>query len=368
MSGTETTEYRQDVGGSIATRLDDNGYLRVDGVAAKAGVMTYVQPNGEIRREYVPVETLRDADGLAMLAGSPVTVEHPPQLVDTNNASIYSKGSVSGEPRVDGGELKVGIVVTNADAIAAVQSGKRQLSPGYKVMLDFTPGEFEGAKYDAIQTKRFYNHLAIVGVARGGSECRLNLDGLNCAVEVPHPPHEAKSMATVQLKSGASVEVADASTASTIQNEINALAKRADAADEMVKKSDMDELQGKYDALLAKFKEEEEKEDEGDKEEKADADQLGAFIETVEQARKLKSDLEIKVDGKYLDATGIMAAALDIDGTDKSPEYIKGRFDSALELAAKNDIGKQREIKGDSVQHSVSAVDQYRAKFFGGKA
>lgn len=29
------TEYREDIGGDIATRLDDNGYLRIDGYAAR---------------------------------------------------------------------------------------------------------------------------------------------------------------------------------------------------------------------------------------------------------------------------------------------------------------------------------------------
>ena len=353
MAGTETTEYRQDAGGTIATRLDDNGYLRVDGVAAKAGVLTYLLPNGEIRREYVPAETLFNADSLAGLAGAPVTVEHPNGLVTTDNAGLYSKGSVSGEPKADGENLKVGIVLTNADAISAVQSGKRQLSPGYKVELAFTPGEYQGIKYDAVQTKRMYNHLAIVQSARGGTECRLNLDGLNCAVEVK-PTTEVTKMPTVQLKSGATVEVADASTASTIQTELNALASRADAADSMVDKAKFDELQGKYDALFEKM----EKEKEDAKESKQDADQIGAYIETVEQARKLKSDLEIKADGVYLDATGVMAAALGIDGKDKSPEYVKGRFDSAVELAAKSGIAAQR-----TDSDLVPAQKSGRAKF-----
>ena len=73
-------------------------------------------------------------------------------------------------------------------------------------------------------------------------------------------------MPTVKLPNGATVEVADASTASTIQSEFNSLQSRADAADEMVDKAKFDELQGKYDAMaeeMAKLKEA--------KEEKADA-------------------------------------------------------------------------------------------------
>ena len=344
----ELTEYREDVGGNIQTRIDENGYLRVDGVAAKEGVMTYMQADGTVIREFVPASTLAEAEAIDMLIGSPVTVEHP-GVLNADTASQHSKGSVS-KADVEDGKLKVGIVVTSKDAIDEIQKGKRQLSPGYRAVLDFTPGEYDGIKYDAVQTKRVYNHLAIVSSARGGAECQLRLDGyrqdgLNCAVEVTQPTtDEVTKMPSVKLHSGATVEVADASTASTIQAEINQLSTRADAADGMVDKAKYDELQGQYDAMkeeLTKLKE--------SKQDKMDADEIGAYIETVEAARKLKSDIEIKQDGKYLDATAVMAAALGIDAKDKSAEYLKGRFDSAVELAKKDTVKDQRDsVKADA--------------------
>lgn len=334
------TEYREDLGGGIVANLDQNGYLRIDGVAARTGVLTYLLPDGSVRREYVPPETLFDEDSLASLTGSPVTIEHP-GILNADNAAEYSRGSVpSAKPA--GEHLQVGVVVTGADAIKAIQTGKRQLSPGYKADLDFTPGEFDGVKYDAVQTRRVYNHLAIVQSARGGAECRLHLDGVNCAVEVREDETTDREVTTmpgsVKLHSGATVEVADASTASTIQNEINDLASRADAADSMVDKAKYDELQGKYDALVEQMDKMK-----SDMDNKMDADDIGAYIETVESARKLKPGLEYKADGAYMDATAVMAAALGIDATDKSPEYVKGRFDSALELAEKQGIQNQRD-------------------------
>lgn len=363
------TEYREDIGGDIATRLDDNGYLRIDGYAAKAGVLTYLLPDGTIRKEYVPAETLFNADSLDSLTGSPVTIEHP-GVLNSDNASQHSRGSVP-KAGADGEKLKVGIVVTAADAIAAVKSGKRQLSPGYRAELDFTPGEYNGIKYDAVQTRRVYNHLAIVSSARGGPECRLNLDGVNCAVEVSSDTDinpttdEVIPMPTVKLTSGATVEVADASTASTIQADINTLSQRADEADKMVDQAKYDELQGKYDALA-----EEMEKLKGETPEKMDADEIGGYVETVEQARKLRADVEIKQDGKYLDATGVMAAALGIDAKDKSPEYVKGRFDSAVEMIGKQSIGKQREIQTDSKDAPLTGREKFiqaqKAKSFGG--
>jgi len=356
-----TPEYRQDAGGSVVAKIDSNGFLRIDGVAAKTGVLTYLKPDGSIVRELVTAETLFHADALATLQGAPVTVGHPMVgLLNAENARAYSKGAV-GAIKQDGTNLAVSMTVTDSDAINAVNRGSRQLSPGYTAVMDYTPGEFDGQRYDAIQVSRTYNHLAIVDSARGGPECKINLDGFSCAVEVNQPPEE-QPMPTVKLPNGATVEVADASTASTIQSEFNSLQSRADAADAMVDKAKYDELQGKYDAMaeeMAKLKE--------SKEEKADADQIGAYIGVIESARKLKADVEVKADGKYLEPAAIMAAALGIDATGRSIEYIQGRFDSALELQGAESIAKQREVKNDSAP-ALSAVELHRQQFLRGKA
>lgn len=356
-------EYRQDAGGSVVARIDANGFLRVDGVAARTGVLTYLKPDGSIVRELVTAETLFHADSMASLQGAPATVGHPiVGLLNAENTRAYSRGAVAQVGR-DGESLAVNITVTDSDGINAVQRGTRQLSPGYTAVMDYTPGETaDGLRYDAIQISRTYNHLAIVDMARGGNECKINLDGFSCAVEVNQPLEEDK-MPTVKLPNGATVEVADASTASTIQGEFNSLQARADAADNMVDKAKFDELQGKYDAMaeeMAKLKEA--------KEEKADADQIGAYIGVIESARKLKADVEVKADGKYLEPVAIMAAALGIDATGKSLEYVQGRFDSAIELKAAAAIGDQRrETKNDSAP-VLSAVELHHQKFLRGEA
>lgn len=352
MPQDQLTEYREDIGSTVEMRLDENGYLRIDGTAAKAGVLTYLLPDGNIRREYVPAETLFNSDSLATLTGAPVTVEHPGVLT-TDTASQYSRGSVP-KADADGDKLRVGVVVTGKDAIDAIQSGKRQLSPGYRAELDFTPGEYDGQKYDAVQTKRVYNHLAIVSRARGGDECRLNLDGVNCAVEVTTKPttDEVTKMPSVKLHSGATVEVADASTASTIQAEINTLGQRSDAADKMVDQAKHDELQGKYDTAMEEL-------NKLKKSEKMDADEIGAYIETVESAKKLKADVEIKADGKYLTSEQVMAAALGVEAEGKSAEYLRGRFDSAVELAGKESIKDQRDVRNDSKDVPLTGREKF---------
>lgn len=361
----ELTEYRQDAGGTVATRIDANGYLRVDGVAAKTGVLTYLKADGSVVRELVTADALFNEESMSTLSGSPVTIGHPAVgLLNSQNASSYSKGAVA-SAKADGGNLGVGVTVTNDDAIAAVNRGTRQLSPGYTAVMDYTPGVTEdGQHYDAIQVSRSYNHLAIVDSARGGPECKINLDGFSCAVEVPPTPTttEVIPMPTVKLTSGATVEVADASTASTIQADLNALSQRADAADKMIDQAKYDELQGKYDALSAEMEKMKEA-----KQDHMDAAEMGSFIETVEKARKMKPDLEIKKDGKFLTEVEVMAGGLDIEAKGQSAEYLKGRFDSAFEMLGKDEITRQRETKQDG-KPTVSAVDQHRSNFYGGKA
>lgn len=351
------TEYRQDIGGDISSYVDDNGYLRVEGIAAKTGILTYLLPDGTVRRELVTAETLFDTESLDSLTGSPVTIEHP-GIVTTETSSKHSRGSVP-KAVADGDRLKVGIVVTSQDAIDAVKGGKRQLSPGYRAELDYTPGTHEGEEYDAVQKRRVYNHLAIVSGARGGPECRLNLDGFNCAVEVTNETtNEVQNMATLRLSSGATVEVADASTAATIQNDLNQLATRADAADNMVSKEEFDALQGKYDQLKADY--DAMKEDMDKDKDRMDADEIGATLETIENARKIKPDVEVKQDGKYLDRVSIMAAALGVSAEGKSADYLQGRFDTAVENAGEESIRKQRM---DANGNPAQPVESGRARF-----
>ena len=53
----------------------------------------------------------------------------------------------------------------------------RELSCGYNLRLDETPGVWEGQPYDAIQRDIEINHLALVDKARAGEQARLNIDG-----------------------------------------------------------------------------------------------------------------------------------------------------------------------------------------------
>lgn len=162
-----------------SARVDEStGWWRIEGTAALEGVLKYPAGN-----EFVPAATL--AASAPSIVGMPVIVRHPSngKLLDVKNTRDYQGGSVTAA-RMDGGKLRVELLLTDERAIAAVQAGVDELSPGYDVAVENTPGEFNGERYDSVQVSRKYNHLALVDRARGGREARLD---------------EATKMATVKI-------------------------------------------------------------------------------------------------------------------------------------------------------------------------
>lgn len=52
----------------------------------------------------------------------------------------------------------------------SIENGKKELSCGYRCVYKFQPGEYNGTRYDAIQTEIRGNHLALVDSGRMGKE------------------------------------------------------------------------------------------------------------------------------------------------------------------------------------------------------
>lgn len=372
--------YRIDAGaGAVASKLDSNGYFRCEGVIAKVGVYKYVNADGSIRTEFVSPECLADAAANVTLAGVPATVGHPQEgKVTANTAQLYSKGSVVGTPHFDGEYLRGEVAITHNDAIQRIDQQKiYQMSPGYETDIEYKPGTYKGERYDFIQVKRYYNHLALVTSARGGQDCRLNLDGLDYAIAVGidhfnNDSKEGNKMPTVTLPNGATVEVGDAATANVIQQSF-----RADADDRAKLKADMDEAQARFDELKGKYDalEEEVKKDASDEDKvpaSEVADRADSILVIVDQAKVLKPELKIRADGGKLKTTReLMCEALGKDFKDESDVYVKARFDAAVELTTetktKENITSQRKVNADG-KPVISAVEQHRTKFYQGKA
>lgn len=305
---------------SASSKLDLNGFLRITGTAAKVGILKYNNHDGSVRAELVTKEALADEEALEQLKGLPVTLTHPEDEVTSLDASKYAKGSVT-DAYFEDDQLKIALVVTDQEAIDSISAGVQQLSPGYKVELEYTSGTFKDEKYDVIQKKRYYNHVAIVPMARGGADCKIKLDS------------KGGKMPTVKLSSGATLEVPDAATATAIQGDINALTQRLDST---VPKDDLSALQGKHDALQSELSE---LKKQGDK--RIDAASIEQYLDTVELAKKLKPEIVIKKDsGDFKTPQELLSEACGVEGKDMA--YLQGRADAMLDLVTEERIKQQK--------------------------
>ncbi len=193
---TKKTIQARDFMSLTSRHMTDEGYLVAPGNMARTGVQEYrayelgLDADGmdpmKVIRLHRPPEEVFDGASMASFEGKPITIEHPPVAVTSDNWSELAKGDVRGIGR--SGDLMTGtLVIRSKDAIEAVQDGKVQLSNGYSFELDMTSGTTaDGRAYDGIQRNIRGNHVALVDAARCGSACRIadsqpNLEGKTMA-------------------------------------------------------------------------------------------------------------------------------------------------------------------------------------------
>lgn len=203
------TVFRYDRGGALRSPVTTpHGFLRAQGHAARTGIYKYRRADGSIQRELRPREEVMHPDSLASYASAPVTLEHPAdEEVTAENVRRHEVGHVEGPARADGDAVATDTLIKDAKAIKAVKAGKQELSPGYKIRIDETPGfapEYADAenptgRYDAVQRDIRVNHLAIVDRARGGSAMRLRMDAAEEVLSAARPPPPAALVARYHL-------------------------------------------------------------------------------------------------------------------------------------------------------------------------
>ena len=182
---------------SVHVRASDGAHL-YEGLASREGVLVYQTPNGP-RRELVTLDALKSmASGLPRSA---VTLQHPKVFVTPDNVGRVQVGDVDGEMEIEetdaqGAYARVRVAVRRRDAIDAVTSGVHELSVGYDVVCEETPGVHPvHGPYDAKQISRSVNHLAIVDRGRAGSSVALRVDAL-----VSAPLTQGGSMTPEQIQ------------------------------------------------------------------------------------------------------------------------------------------------------------------------
>ena len=170
----------------LAQKRTPEGFLHIKARIGRAGLQDYkageiggpagAPPEANVR-VYRPPEEVFDPASLASFAGKPVTLEHPPAMVDSGNWKQFAVGHSGGSVTRDGDHIATDLVVTDAAAVDKARAGS-ELSNGYWADFDFTPGLTpEGEPYDAVQRKIRGNHIALVDQGRCGPSCTVGATG-----------------------------------------------------------------------------------------------------------------------------------------------------------------------------------------------
>lgn len=269
---------------------------------SKEGILEYRNDDGSTRRELVPAETLSTPEYLADYALKPVTAPHPLRPVTPETHKEDAVGTALQRARYLGGYVEVELLVDDERGIKRIKDdGWREISVGYEVELDETPGDHpEYGRYDAIQTRRIINHHAIVPRGRAGASVSMRFDSedgewgkdtyfYHDHSSSPPPPsddegegfQEVSIMAQVNLD-GVQLEVKDTGVATTINNYRKDMEGKVEAAEQLAQdmeaqrdeavsqkthlegehstlKADMEKLKGEHEALKKDFEEMKEK-------------------------------------------------------------------------------------------------------------
>lgn len=160
-------------------KITGEGYLVADAFAVRTGIQKYAgyevgRPDLAVVNVYRSADEVFSVATLQSFSHTPVTNDHPSVAVTKDNWKDLAVGEASTDVLRDGGKMKIPLILKDAAAIAAVQSGKRELSAGYGCELVWQDGVTEdGTAYQAKQVNIRANHIAIVQRGRAGSEFRI---------------------------------------------------------------------------------------------------------------------------------------------------------------------------------------------------
>lgn len=328
-------------------RKTDEGFIHDTPIVGRIGIQEYQNADGSTRRELrLPEEVFRP-DSLATFVGKPITVDHPKVgRVTSANANSIMVGTMLSAGKQDGDVVRADIVLHVPDAIGE----RRQLSLGYAVELEETPGEWKGQKYDAIQRNISVNHLSVVLAGRAGV-ARLNIDGN----ETPFLP-EQSIMPKIKMDSGIEYEAPAEVVAGFefMRGDLAAVKSQLKAIPAL--EAERDTLKAKVDGFAA------------------------VLTGAVEQGRKdaaarvsldkTATLFKVKTDGlsdRAVKEAVIKTSRKDADFTGKSDDYINAAFDFTVSANSDAAMAAQRaagiltntDTTGEVKPESVSAYQAY---------
>lgn len=339
-----------DVRSLVSTRtFTDEGFLQVDANLSCVGVVDYlasdfeksVFPNhsaNDVIKVYRSPEVLFSDSTLNSFKAKPMTNGHPiSRLVTPKIARAVQIGHVTDSVKRKGDFINLRLMITDEASIELVNSKPAYLSAGYGAKLAVGKGTTpEGQHFDAKLTEMKGNHVALTESPRAGYSCKI----LDSNEQIK--PIEEKRMAKVKIND-IDVEInADAQGAvQMLIDSKNALEIKRDEVNQKLtdSKSKNEKLQGEVDALKTTLNDE------------------AVFVKKVDERVQLISDARSvfpKIDYKQKTARDIRVEVIkglndSFDATDKSDEYIEGRFDTLVDAHSKQTKSSNDMYSGHSI-------------------
>ena len=363
----------------------NEGFLRGRAIVTSIGVFTYKRKDGTVQRELRLPEEVFSLDTLNSMKLKPVTLNHPTELVTSENADRLQVGSLGDNPSwtkewhdrnwqevTDGINCAIDMVITKKDAIDAVLNGKQALSMGYACDLEAAqPGAaWCGIEYDFIQRNIRYNHCAIVDAARAGDNAKIELRADSEDAVLEDMVFYKKTDGGTQMLKKINLDGIDYEAEETVIKALHAANERADKAekdacgtkkelDECIEnaKKAKDELEKKISEVEAERDTAKEKADGLEKEnaelkktalDSARIDEaVNAKIALLENAKK--ANVEVKADMSDMDIKkAVITSAFpnaNFDG--KDDVYIQARYDATVEMLEERNDAKNRQVTSD---------------------
>lgn len=179
VSTTSSTRITDSVTLSDRMTVTEAGYLETAARTARTGVQHYLgrelgRPDLQVVNVYRDESEVFKAASLHTFSKLPITNDHPATEVTADNWRDLAVGTTGDEVLRDGEYLRIGLKITDAAAVKAVQDGKRELSVGYSAEIVWQDGVApDGTPYQAMQRNIVANHIAIVDAARAGKKARI---------------------------------------------------------------------------------------------------------------------------------------------------------------------------------------------------
>lgn len=371
---------------TIPFERTNEGFLKGRAIVTSIGVFTYKRKDGTVQRELRLPEEVFNPAALNSMKLKPVTLNHPMELVTSDNAKSLQVGSLGDNPssttqfdnpyekKTDGINCAIDMIVTRQDAIDAVLNGKQALSMGYTCDLEMAePGStWCGIEYDFIQRNIRYNHCAIVDSARAGDNARIELraDSEDAVLEDIVLYKNKKNDGGNDMLKKVNLDGIDYEAEETVIKALNSEKARADKAEKAEKdaceeKKAMDkkvsdledrnkELEKRISALEAERDTAKEKADSAEKaleeakktalDSKAIDEAVNAKMELLRNAEKAKVEVKADMSDMDIKKAVITSAFPNAKFDGKDDVYIQARYDATVEMLEARADGSNRKF------------------------